>query len=289
MRRPAAPPSSTRAAARRAPRRRRGAMPTTPRGCAPWCSTSAPAPARRQPAGALGRRSGRPGGPRGRRLRQGPAAHRSRRQRRRDDRCAPAVRAWCAALAPAALVLDFVPRQADVEVGRPRAHRRHRRRLSSRHPDRHGGQRSEPGERALPSHPWSPRRSTSAPLDQVYLLEHEPVPAELTGGRTRCASLKSARRRSPPLSCSTSRGSRLLPELPAGGRRLPGGGGALRPATGSSLAGLFAGLLVGLVHDALTGGPFGLFGFADTIVGLRHGPRWRSGWSSSGPPASSPW
>lgn len=36
---------------------------------------------------------------------------------------------------------------------------------------------------------------------------------------------------------------------------------------GSSLAGLFAGLLVGVVHDSLTNNPFGLFGFADTIVG----------------------
>lgn len=36
---------------------------------------------------------------------------------------------------------------------------------------------------------------------------------------------------------------------------------------GSSLAALFAGMLVGLLHDSLTGGPFGLFGFADTIVG----------------------
>jgi rod shape-determining protein MreD len=36
---------------------------------------------------------------------------------------------------------------------------------------------------------------------------------------------------------------------------------------GNSLAGLFAGLLVGLVHDSLTNNPFGLFGFADTIVG----------------------
>lgn len=36
---------------------------------------------------------------------------------------------------------------------------------------------------------------------------------------------------------------------------------------GSSLASLFAGMLVGLVHDTLTNNPFGLFGFADTIVG----------------------
>lgn len=36
---------------------------------------------------------------------------------------------------------------------------------------------------------------------------------------------------------------------------------------GNSLAGLFAGLLVGAVHDSLTNNPFGLFGFADTIVG----------------------
>jgi rod shape-determining protein MreD len=36
---------------------------------------------------------------------------------------------------------------------------------------------------------------------------------------------------------------------------------------GNSLAALFAGMLVGLVHDSLTGAPFGLFGFADTIIG----------------------
>jgi rod shape-determining protein MreD len=36
---------------------------------------------------------------------------------------------------------------------------------------------------------------------------------------------------------------------------------------GSSLAALFAGLVVGLLHDTLTSGPYGLFGFADTIVG----------------------
>jgi rod shape-determining protein MreD len=36
---------------------------------------------------------------------------------------------------------------------------------------------------------------------------------------------------------------------------------------GNSLASLFAGLLVGMVHDTLTNNPFGLFGFADTIVG----------------------
>ena len=36
---------------------------------------------------------------------------------------------------------------------------------------------------------------------------------------------------------------------------------------GNSLASLFAGMLVGLVHDTLTNNPFGLFGFADTIVG----------------------
>lgn len=36
---------------------------------------------------------------------------------------------------------------------------------------------------------------------------------------------------------------------------------------GSSLASLFVGMLVGLVHDTLTNNPFGVFGFADTIVG----------------------
>lgn len=36
---------------------------------------------------------------------------------------------------------------------------------------------------------------------------------------------------------------------------------------GNSLAALFVGMFVGLVHDSLTGAPFGLFGFADTIIG----------------------
>ena len=36
---------------------------------------------------------------------------------------------------------------------------------------------------------------------------------------------------------------------------------------GETLSAIFVGLLVGLLHDTLTGGPFGLFGFADTIVG----------------------
>lgn len=42
---------------------------------------------------------------------------------------------------------------------------------------------------------------------------------------------------------------------------------ALHALEGSSLSALFAGLFVGLLHDSLTGGLFGLFGFADTIVG----------------------
>ncbi|HEX9945850.1 MAG TPA: rod shape-determining protein MreD [Thermoanaerobaculia bacterium] len=42
---------------------------------------------------------------------------------------------------------------------------------------------------------------------------------------------------------------------------------ALHGLKGNSLAALLVGLLVGLLHDTLTGGPFGLFGFADTIVG----------------------
>ncbi len=42
---------------------------------------------------------------------------------------------------------------------------------------------------------------------------------------------------------------------------------ALYGMRGSSLAGLLVGLLVGLLRDSLTSGPFGLFGFADTIVG----------------------
>ena len=35
---------------------------------------------------------------------------------------------------------------------------------------------------------------------------------------------------------------------------------------GNSLGALFAGMFIGLVHDSLSGGPFGLFGFADTII-----------------------
>ncbi|HEX6901803.1 MAG TPA: rod shape-determining protein MreD [Thermoanaerobaculia bacterium] len=42
---------------------------------------------------------------------------------------------------------------------------------------------------------------------------------------------------------------------------------ALHGLRGNSLSGLLVGLLVGLLHDSLTGGPFGLFGFADTIIG----------------------
>lgn len=36
---------------------------------------------------------------------------------------------------------------------------------------------------------------------------------------------------------------------------------------GNSLSALFVGLLVGFLHDTLASGLFGLFGFADTIVG----------------------
>lgn len=42
---------------------------------------------------------------------------------------------------------------------------------------------------------------------------------------------------------------------------------ALHALESSSLSALFAGLLVGLVHDTLTGGLFGFYGFAGTIVG----------------------
>lgn len=42
---------------------------------------------------------------------------------------------------------------------------------------------------------------------------------------------------------------------------------ALHALEGNSLPALFAGLAVGLVHDTLTGSLFGLYGFADTIVG----------------------
>jgi rod shape-determining protein MreD len=42
---------------------------------------------------------------------------------------------------------------------------------------------------------------------------------------------------------------------------------ALYALRGNSLAGLLVGLLIGLLRDSLARGPFGLFGFAGTIVG----------------------
>lgn len=42
---------------------------------------------------------------------------------------------------------------------------------------------------------------------------------------------------------------------------------SLHALSGNSLSGLLVGLLVGLVHDTLTPGLYGLYGFADTIVG----------------------
>lgn len=37
---------------------------------------------------------------------------------------------------------------------------------------------------------------------------------------------------------------------------------------GSTMAGMLGGCVAGLLTDALTGGPFGLFGFANTVVGF---------------------
>jgi rod shape-determining protein MreD len=42
---------------------------------------------------------------------------------------------------------------------------------------------------------------------------------------------------------------------------------ALHALSGNSLTGLLVGLAVGLLHDTLTGGLYGLYGFADTIIG----------------------
>jgi rod shape-determining protein MreD len=42
---------------------------------------------------------------------------------------------------------------------------------------------------------------------------------------------------------------------------------ALHGLRGNSLSGLLVGLLVGLLQDTFTDKPFGLFGFADTIIG----------------------
>ncbi|MEA2690940.1 MAG: hypothetical protein QOJ16_327 [Acidobacteriota bacterium] len=42
---------------------------------------------------------------------------------------------------------------------------------------------------------------------------------------------------------------------------------AVHALSGNTLTGLLVGMAVGLVHDTLTGGLYGLHGFADTIVG----------------------
>lgn len=42
---------------------------------------------------------------------------------------------------------------------------------------------------------------------------------------------------------------------------------ALQGLRGNSLSGLSVGFLVGMLQDTLTSGPFGLYGFADTIIG----------------------
>lgn len=63
----------------------------------------------------------------------------------------------------------------------------------------------------------------------------------------------------------------------AGARLVPGFGlavdlfllvAALEARHGNPLAGMFAGLAAGLLADGLSGGPYGLFGFADTAVGF---------------------
>lgn len=43
---------------------------------------------------------------------------------------------------------------------------------------------------------------------------------------------------------------------------------ALEARHGSPLTGMFAGLAAGLLADGLSGGPYGLYGFADTAVGF---------------------
>lgn len=43
---------------------------------------------------------------------------------------------------------------------------------------------------------------------------------------------------------------------------------ALEARHGSPVSGMFAGLAAGLLADGLSGGPFGLYGFADTAVGF---------------------
>ena len=43
---------------------------------------------------------------------------------------------------------------------------------------------------------------------------------------------------------------------------------ALEARHGNPVAGMFAGLAAGLLADGLSGGPFGLYGFADTAVGF---------------------
>lgn len=42
---------------------------------------------------------------------------------------------------------------------------------------------------------------------------------------------------------------------------------AVRALEGRSLPGMMGGLVAGLTHDVLSGGPYGFYGFADTLVG----------------------
>lgn len=42
---------------------------------------------------------------------------------------------------------------------------------------------------------------------------------------------------------------------------------AVRALEGRSLPGMLGGLAVGLTHDVLSGGPYGFYGFADTLIG----------------------
>ena len=70
-----------------------------------------------QPAGALARRPGRPGGRRRRPLRQGAADHRPRRGGRRHDPAHPPPGGGARRPGAAGLELDYVPLQADVRPG----------------------------------------------------------------------------------------------------------------------------------------------------------------------------
>ena len=257
--------STISAPARRAPRRRRRLR--RPLGAAAHAGRASPAPgaARANLPVVTERGAGRPGALDRRRLRQGAADHRPLRQP--GGRCSSgrAARASCAAPPTAALELDFVPRQVEVEVGDRVLTAGIDGVFPPGLPIGIGG-RGPARAASSSTASWSTRRSTSARLDQVCCSTSTAPPravVEAAGMRV----LKLPRRARPGGRRSTSPGLVLMPGFSPGGRSLPGGGGALRARRPPGGAARSAARRRAWSPTRLAGGPFGLHGFADTLVG----------------------